>query len=385
VTIKKVKTKSGAIKWEVSGRLGGRGSPQIRQRFDRKEDAERFRTSLLRDKQSGGIVSFSRTTLDQYAATWWERWQRDKAPNSIRNYRGALKRYVLPRLGPIRISGLTPPRAAQFRDELLAEGKGEATVRYAMAVLSAICADAVEKGELQANPVRAIKKPSAPIQREGVALSAREVELLRDEMPTDRDALVVSSMAYGGLRPEEALALTWPDVRERVLNVDKAVTHGQPKTTKNEQRRAVDMLGPLADDFESYRKQLKTIPGPGAWVFPHPNDPARPWSDSMYRNWRQRVFAPAAARVGLSDLVPYDLRRTFVSLLLSCGYRRGEVSDQAGHSLAVMEKHYAVTIAEYRGVPMTDAAEVIREARAARVLQRREAAENVKTGKALEY
>ena len=198
-------------------------------------------------------------------------------------------------------------------------------------------------------------------------------------MPTDRDALLASSIAYAGLRPEEALGLTWPDVRERVLNIDKAVTHGQLKATKNEQRRAVDLLEPLADDFKSYRKQLRTTPGPGAWVFPHPRDPSQPWSDSMYRNWRNRVFAPAAERAGLGDVIPYDLRRTFVSLLLSCGCRRGEVADQAGHSLAVMEQHYAVTIAEYRGVPITDPAAVIREARAARVLQRRQAAEDVKT------
>jgi integrase len=385
VTIKKIKTKGGPTKWEVSGRLGGRGSQQIRKRFDRKEDAERFRTSLLRDKQSGSVVLFSKTTLDECAAQWWARWQRDKAENTIKNYKGALKRYVLPRLGRLRITSLTPPRAARFRDELLAEGRGEATVRYAMAVLSAICADAVEGGQLQTNPVRAIKKPSAPVKRQGRALSASEVEWLRDAMPCEQDRLLTSCLAYAGLRPEEALALTWPDVRSRILNIDKAVTHGQVKTTKTHTPRAVDLLAPLADDFEAYRKTLETTPGPGAWVFPHPKDPSLPWSDTMYRNWRARIFQPAAEGVRLNGIVPYDLRRTFVSLLLSCGYRRGEVADQAGHSLAVMERHYAVTIAEYRGVPMTDPAEKIREARAARVLQRRDAAENVKTKKGLEY
>ena len=204
-------------------------------------------------------------------------------------------------------------------------------------------------------------------------------------MPTRQDTLIVSLMAYGGLRPEEVLGLTWPDLRERVLNVDKAVAHGSVKRTKTEERRAVDILGPLADDLEAHRKALKATPGPGAWVFPHSLDPSRPWSDSMYRNWRKRVFEPAAERAGLSDLVPYDLRRTFVSLLLSCGYRRGEVADQAGHSVAVMEKHYAVTIAEYRGVPLTDPDDAIRKARAARVLQRREEAERLNTANPLEY
>jgi integrase len=252
-----------------------------------------------------------------------------------------------------------------------------------MAVLSAICDDAVERGKMQVNPVRAIKKPSSPVLREGRALSAAEVEQLRDEMPTELDALLISLMAYAGLRPEEVFALTWPDVRDRVLKVDKAVTHGQLKTTKTDKGRAVDLLAPLTDDFKAYRRRLKATPGPGAWVFPHPKDPSRPWSDTMYRNWRQRVFATAVERAGLDDVIPYDLRRTFVSLLLSCGYRRGEVADQAGHSLAVIEKHYALTIAAYRGVPLTDAAEVIREARAARVLQRQETAKSLSAHKRL--
>jgi integrase len=371
MTVKKVKTKRGATKWEVTGRLGGRGSRQIRQRFDRKDDAQRFLTTLLREKQSGGVL-FSTTTLDEYAAEWWERWRRDKATNTVRNYTGALRRYVLPHLGNLRMAALTAPVAAKFRDRLLNEGRGEATIRYAMAVLSAICADAVERGEIHSNPVRAIRKPSAPIRRVGRAISAADVEKLRDGMPTTRDALLVSLMAYGGLRPEEALALTWPDVRERILNVDKAVAHGHAKATKNENRRAVDVLAPLADDLEAYKSELTVAPGPGAWLFPHPQDLSQPWSDAMYRNWRVRVFKAAAQRADYGSLVPYDLRRTFVSLLLSCGFRRGEVADQAGHSLAVMEKHYAVTIAEYRGVPLTNPAEAVYEARAARVLQRRE-------------
>jgi integrase len=364
MTLKKVTTGSGLTKWEVRGRLGGRGSPQVTKRFDRKEDAERFRTALLREKQTGGIVVFSRATLDEHAAGWWQRWQIGKAENSVRNYKGALKRYVLPKLGHVRLTALNPPRIARFRDELLMDGKGAATARYTLAVLSAICSDAVERGAMATNPVSLIKKPAAPVQREGKALSAVEAERLCNALPSQRDVLLVRLMAYAGLRPEEALGLTWTDVRDRVLNVDKAVTHGQVKPTKTEQTRAVDLLQPLADDLLSYRKLLPVVPGPGAWVFPHPRDSSQPWSDSMYRNWRERVFTPAASQAGL-DVVPYDLRRTFVSLLLACGYRRREVADQAGHSVSVMEKHYAVTIAEYRGMQLTDPSEAITEARAA--------------------
>ena len=47
---------------------------------------------------------------------------------------------------------------------------------------------------------------------------------------------------------------------------------------------------------------------------------------------RKRVFQPAAKATGLDDLRPYDLRHSFVSLLLSERRSLLEVAKQAGHS-----------------------------------------------------
>ena len=38
---------------------------------------------------------------------------------------------------------------------------------------------------------------------------------------------MVSVLAYGGLRPEEMLALVWADVREAAIVVERAPAHGQ--------------------------------------------------------------------------------------------------------------------------------------------------------------
>jgi integrase len=48
-----------------------------------------------------------------------------------------------------------------------------------------------------------------------------------------RDATLVSGLAYAGLRPGEALALTWAEVGERTILVEKALALGVTKTTKN--------------------------------------------------------------------------------------------------------------------------------------------------------
>ena len=51
-----------------------------------------------------------------------------------------------------------------------------------------------------------------------------------------------------------------------------------------------------------------------------------------WRNWRNRVFQPAAKRPGLGQIRPYDLRHSFVSLLIAERRTIIEVARQAGHS-----------------------------------------------------
>jgi integrase len=212
--------------------------------------------------------------------------------------------------------------------------------------------------------------PTAPRQRAVRAISPTDVEKLRHQAPTAADGLLVSVLAYAGLRPEEALALTWGDVRDSILIVDKAVTHGQVKGTKNAKNRTVDLIEPLAEDLRAARVALGRIPAASEFVFPHPRDATLPWGATTWRNWQRRTFRDAASAAGLDDITPYTLRHSFVSLLLAAGRRPGEVADQAGHSLAVCQDTYAHVIAEFRGVAVSDPAEEVRKARASLVRHR---------------
>ena len=61
----------------------------------------------------------------------------------------------------------------------------------------------------------------------------------------------------------------------------------------------------------------------------------------------------------------YRLRGSFVSLLLWEGRSLTYVSDQAGHSVATLAKHYAGVLEELEEKPRIPAAEAIRQAREA--------------------
>jgi integrase len=85
-----------------------------------------------------------------------------------------------------------------------------------------------------------------------VPLAPETVEVIRDWLLRRRlirDATLVSVLAYAGLRPGEALALTWAHVRERTLLVESAVSFGKVEGTKTGRRRTVPLVGPLAQDL----------------------------------------------------------------------------------------------------------------------------------------
>ena len=268
-------------------------------------------------------------------------------------------RYVLPALGRHRLTEITPRVVNRFRADLLAAGVGAPTVRKTLAVLQSMLAIAVEEERVGSNPVAKVRKPSQLPQRRVEPLSPRQVEALRSSLSV-ADAMLVSVLAYAGLRPGEALALRWRCVGARTITVDRAIAFGQEKPTKTNRTRHVRMLTPLADDLEDWRS-IRRSPPATALVFGR--EDGSPWRDDDWRNWRRRVFVPAARAAGVRHCRPYDLRASFVSLLIREGQTVMEVARQAGHSPETCLRHYAGVFSDYDPADRAGAEDEIRRAR----------------------
>ena len=102
-------------------------------------------------------------------------------------------------------------------------------------------------------------------------------------------------------------------------------------------------------------------PGPNALIFPRRDGSA--WGDSDFGNWRRRTFHPAAAAAGVTGARPYDLRHSFVSLLIQEGVSIVEVARQAGHSPQECLRTYAHVFEEFDPAERLPAEEAIRAAR----------------------
>lgn len=104
------------------------------------------------------------------------------------------------------------------------DGAGDPVIAMTLAMLQSVMRQAaLDHGDLvSVNPVALVRKPRQT-RRDAAPIWPPTVERIRKALG-QRDALIVSVLAYAGLRPGELLALRWADVREDTIVVERAVS-----------------------------------------------------------------------------------------------------------------------------------------------------------------
>jgi len=379
MSVRRRTRRGGGIAWQVRWREGER---QRARNFDSRAEAEEFEVERRRRARMGahGPAEPSKDRLDAWLVTWMRRdgpsWAR-----STQLHRGYVcDKWLSPFLGSVRLRDLGRAEVREWRAEVIEQGATPNTANAAKRVLSAALGAAADDGLLPANPCIGIKRlphKAAPAR----PLSPVEAERLRAELPTLRDRVLWGLMAYGGLRPEEGLALRWQDVRHR-LHVHAAYTHGEEKGTKTGYARTVEIIPALADDLARWR-EVTPRGEPGDLVCPalgradRPSEAERHGGFLHLGNWRARTFGPAAVRAGLyrevrngkrverrPSVIPYNGRDTFTSLLVYEGRPPILVAAALGHGdTQTLWRHYAGVFAEAEHAPRVPIAEAVAAAR----------------------
>jgi integrase len=299
-------------KWVVRYRDGDANRSRS---FDRKGDAERFTS---RSRGGGNLVCLPsldgrRETLDQFVTeTWAPTHGVTLAPKTRRHYAGLYDHHIAPTLGPLELRAIRAETIARWQADRLGAGAGPVAVRQAFDLLGSILQRAVEAERIPSNPARLVRRARPPRRREVRPLAPAAIERMRAAAEV-RDAALISVLAYAGLRPGEALALRWGDIREQTILVERALSLGETEDTKTTLHRTVRLLAPLRSDLAVWRL-ASGRPGDDALVFPSYRD--RPWTEAVYQSWRRRSFDRSRKAAGVERATPYTLRHSFASLLL---------------------------------------------------------------------
>lgn len=390
--------------WYARWREGGRSRQRL---FTYERDAKAFDLELKRRQQLGPLAVQQLTrrgvTLDEWIEQRWVPEHCSTLAQTTRDrYASSYKLHVQPWLGPLPLSDLTVSKLREWQARRLEAGASPETIGKARVMLSSVLRHAAESEAIAANPLSLVRAPRAaqhdavtplsPVAVENIRavlaapmavavledqrMGRRRAEYLmpdqRSQQVRARDALIVSVIAYSGLRPGELRALRWSDIREQTITVQRATNpDGSFKTTKNTQRRSVRLMTPLAQDLREYRI-LAGRPREDTLIFPRADGQA--WTKADWDNWRSRTWDKACLRAGVDAPEPYVLRHSAASLWLAEGKQPLQVAPWLGNSLAVLLRTYAHLIADYAGSGHIDPEREIWSARERRRLAGSESA-----------
>jgi integrase len=233
------------------------------------------------------------------------------------------------------------------------------------AALSSVLTDAVElDGLLKTNPALAItsrkKRNRAGTNRPDVnpMTTKQRDAFLAHALVREQQGLLSYSLrimwtlrVMTGIRPEEAYGMHSADIdlSAKKIRIERAVSLGRLKETETHERRLVDVSDGLAleladfVDFVNAEAVANHLPEPH-WLFPGRQGGLVTEADER---WHRDLFKQVVNAAGLPAFVPYDLRHTFASLLLSCNVPLLYVSKQLGHAKPTTTlDHYAKWLPE---------------------------------------
>ena len=256
-------------------------------------------------KKNDSIVP---TNFEAFSYFYFETFRKRKvAERTYRNDTYRLKGVLIPILGKMDITKITPSICQKLLDDLMKTGKGKTAVE-AFNLLSCIFKSALAHSIIQKNPLSLVIKPTYE-QQHGVALTKQEETFLLSSL-TGEMRTAVAIMLYCGLRPNELSNQEYPPIREG--NLIKAINSKQhKKDIMNVQYKYIP-ISPLLAPYVS--EEIPKIP-----------------KEQQIRN----VFNSVLPHHKL-----YDLRTTFYSRCKECGIDQRALDEYMGHSLGKIGNAY---------------------------------------------
>lgn len=299
-------------------------------------EAKRWRARALIDPTS---VREGRRTLD---AVWTDFLRHQSAGlrrSTLANWEQQWRKHISPGLGSWPVGRITVLVIKDFLAGLEKAGVGAATRTKLRSILHRVFEEAVENGEVPANPAaaRGTRVVGAPPRKARILApeEVRRVLAAAREVAGEGDALAIEMLFTLGLRIGELAGLQARDVdrdRGEVTVARDVVDVGGVLHVENTTKTGRSRIIPVPEQLPMWGRLLAHMNEHGligrAHVFP-----SREGKVMRPNNWRRRVWSRVMDEAGIPDPPsPHSGRRTTASLLSHAGVPPSTVRAILGHA-----------------------------------------------------
>ncbi len=367
-------------RWYVVFDVGRNPSGKRKQKwhggFNTRKEAEVARAKLMVDVHDGAYVEPTKLTVEDWVI---ERWipsmKTQLKASTFDSYQRNLNKHVIPILGKLPLTEITPHRLNNLYTALLQNGNSRGgglsakTVRYIHTTLHKALSDARDEGLLRTNPAELAKPPRlhASLRKELNVWDSTTLRKFLDFTTDERLGSAWHVLAMTGMRRGELLGLRWSDIdfdRKRIIIRHTLVSVAYEiieSTPKNHQTRIIDIDESTVQILKSHsdlqncdKKTWESNYTDLNLVFSREDGtPIHP--DSLTQS-----FERAIKRVALPRIRLHDLRHTHATLAMQAGVPIKVISERLGHeSPSFTMKQYAHVLPTMQAEAATLIAEVV--------------------------
>lgn len=331
-------------RWEgryVIGR-NEKGLPKTKNVLAKTKRECEEKLKALRDSIRGAEPE--RPKADMTFGAWMDRWYQTECKPAIRpktqaDYESRIYQHIIPELGHIPLTKLTPGDLQQFyirlkqggrllRTEEYGPGLSDRMVKSCHVTCRVALDRAAAQGLILKNPALSCKAPTTHPKEMQVLTQEEMQRLLIQAKENDCYELLLLELSTG-LRRGELLALRWDDldfqtgalrVERQVQRVKGTLAVTQPKTKSSS--RSIILPAPILEILKNYRQGINF-----PWMFPSPRKENSPLDPAAVR----KKLAIVLERAGCKHVRFHDLRPTFATNALEHGMDIKTLSAVIGH------------------------------------------------------